>query len=187
MIKKEIYALNRRVYIFLKSYFMETTIQNEPLVSDSEQQNKEVIQETIKEENPKRTEKSDTAPFSNTVVVTVTIFLWPIAWGLLSYVSLRNLWKETAMYALITSLVLTVILSYVFMVPLAEVDVLWIVVQAPMALIFILFQNKAVKEWALQNPTVKYRNAPKDIGWVLLWFALFFVIAFIVALFVTPV
>lgn len=166
---------------------MENTIQSESLVSNIDEQDKKVVKETIKEENPKRTEKSDTAPISNNVIAIVTVFLWPVAWWILTYVSLKNLWREEAIYPFVTSLVLSAIVSYALMVPLAEVDVPWIAIQAPMALIFIMFQYKAVKQWALQNPTIKYRNSPKDIGWVLLWFVLYFVVAFMVALFVTPV
>ena len=165
---------------------MENTLKDITPVNDMEKLDKKEVEEIVDEGNLKRTEKSDTAPISNTVIAAVTFLLWPVAWGLLTYVSLKNLWKETAIYAFITSLVLTAIVSYILMVPLADVEVSWIYIQAPMALVLILFQHKAVKQWALQNPTIKYRTSPKDIGWVLLWFILYFVVAFIVALFVTP-
>lgn len=148
---------------------------------------KKDIQEQVEEKNPKRTEKSDSAPVHNNVVALVTMFFWPIAWWLLAYVSLKNLWEKKAIYVFPISIVVTIILSYVLMVPLAHVEVQWVFIQAPMALIFILFQHKAVQQWALNNPTVKYRNSPKDIGWVLLWFILYFVVWIAVAIFVTPV
>lgn len=163
---------------------MEISTNNETVAHNLKTSDENNEKEGGTEDKILRTENSDSAPISHYVIWGVTILLWPMAGGLLTYVSLKKLWKETASYAIITAVILSIIISYALMVPLADVEIQWIVIQAPMAMIFIFLQYTAVNEWAIKYPNIKYRNNPKDAGWALLWLILYYVIAFIVALFI---
>ena len=135
------------------------------------------------QEKVKRTELSELAPNSNELVWGITVLLWPISGAIFAYMSLKRLWKQdTAHYPIVASIIITIVISYILMYPLANVEIQWFVLQIPMAFMIVWFQYKWVKEWAEKNPTLKYRNSLKDIFPALAWVVLYFIIAFIIAL-----
>jgi len=136
---------------------------------------------TTTPEKIERTEISTTAPYSDITVGIMTVLFGPITGGILAYISLKNLKNESAMYVLMGSFGLTIVLLLVLMTVLYNVEFPSIVIQAPLAAIFVLAQQKTVKAWAESNQTHKYQAWWKGLLWGLLGTVIYFILAFMVA------
>ena len=151
-------------------------------ISDENLEESKVNNENVekdKKEKIKRTISDKNAPYDNASVWAAWFFFGPVAWGILSYISLRNLWYEYAKYVLIWSILISFITSYVliFIIPETQQIQIWI-----LWLIFMLFQQKQVKKWANNNPDKKYKSWVKALWWWVVWLALFFIISFLTIL-----
>ena len=156
-------------------------------------ENDEIIEEkneTDKKQNDKkekitRTVFDENAPYSNAVVWAVWFFLWPIAWCILSYISLKKLWYYNyARNIFIGTFLWVILFCYIIAYVIDEVPSfsLWF-----LWLIYMGFQQKYVDEWAGKNPDKKYRNWWKALLWWILWLILYFIIFFMVVFYFDPI
>ncbi len=131
----------------------------------------------------KRTEYDKNAPYDNATVWVAWVLFWPIAWGILSYISLKNLWYEYAKYVLIWSFLINILIAYIliFIIPDTSNLKIWF-----LWLMFMAFQQKQVKKWGEDNPNKKYKNWFKAFWWWLIWLALFLATTFMVAFTFSP-
>jgi len=139
--------------------------------------NSEIIENLTKIE---RTVDDKNAPYSNISVWVSSFFFWPIAWWILSYISLKRLWYDYAKYVLIWTIIWTIWLAYIIMFILPENSGLKIWFLWP--IIFIALQNKQVSKWEKENKNKKFNSWLKAFAWWILWLFLFIIMAFLVAI-----
>ena len=130
----------------------------------------------FKKKNIKRTKYDKNAPYDNISVWSAWVIFWPVAWWILSYISLKNLWNRYAKYVLIWSFILPILFSYllIFIIPDIPSIQLWF-----LWLIFMWFQQKQVQKWSEDNPNKKYKNWFKAFWWGILWLLLFIITYFV--------
>jgi dolichol kinase len=94
---------------------------------------------------------------------------------------LKRLNKDHALQVLFWSIALSVIVAYLLMTVLFDVDIPWIVLQAPMAAILVFSQQKALKEWKGEREDVKYASKLSAFLFWVLWMILYLLLSFIMA------
>lgn len=161
---------------------VEKMIENDASNDDNQVKDLKNYEEEAKKDKVKvkRTVYDENAPYDNASVWAAWFFFWPIAWWILSYISLKNLWYKHAKYVLLWSFIITIIISYIimFIIPDTSNIQLWF-----LWLIFMLFQQKQVKKWENTNPDIKHKSWFKAFGWGLVWLGIFFIISFVIAFF----
>ena len=153
---------------------MDNNINNENNDIKSEDKN---INNEISNEKIERTVYYKDAPYSNTSVWIIGFIFWPIAWAILAYISLKNLWNKYAKYILLWWFILTILICYILIYIIPETDELslWF-----LWLMFMGFQQKYVKKWSEENPEKKYKSWWKAFWWWILWIITYFIIALII-------